>query len=72
MTTPHDAPNLGSLVALQWRQAKGEQPKVQCPCGLTAPLRFLYRCLYCGAFFCKKCAEEHFGKTREEYQRRKD
>ena len=56
-------------IASQWRQAKGLSPKVTCECGLTAPLRFLFRCLYCGAWFCQTCAENHFNKSREQYNR---
>ncbi len=42
---------------------------VTCKCNTCAPLRFMYRCLYCGEFFCLHCAEIHFGKTRSEYRR---
>lgn len=55
------------FVAKQWQESKGPNPQVTCECGLTMPLRFAYRCLYCGAFFCQRCAETHFGKTREQY-----
>lgn len=54
-------------IASQWRQAKGPQPQVTCECGNCIPLRFMFRCLYCGAFFCQSCAEVHFGKTRIQY-----
>ena len=43
-------------------------PSVTCICGRKIPLRFAYKCLYCDVFFCGDCAEEHFGKTREQYQ----
>lgn len=56
------------VVAAQWRECmQGEIPRVTCACGLKMPLRFAYRCLYCGEFYCQKCAEIHFGKTRAEY-----
>lgn len=53
-----------ALHSQQWRQAKGSNPMVTCGCGLRAPIRFLYRCLYCGVFFCEPCAEAHFGKSK--------
>lgn len=53
------------MVARQFIEAANN--KVTCACSRTLPLRFAYRCLYCGQFYCQKCAEEHFGKTRKEY-----
>jgi hypothetical protein len=38
---------------------------------LKLPLWKAYRCLYCGFYFCEKCAGEHFGKTRQEYEKEK-
>jgi predicted nucleic acid binding AN1-type Zn finger protein len=55
----------------QFNQAKGIRPHVTCKCGQTMPLRFAYKCLYCGEYFCQSCAEEHFGKTLEEYRKEK-
>ena len=60
-------PETKAFADKQWQQAKGEQPNVTCECGLTSPLRFLYRCLYCKMYLCQQCAEIHFGKTVEEY-----
>ncbi len=61
-----------AFVAKQSREATyHEGQKVQevtCFCGTCAPLRWMYRCLYCGEFYCQRCAEVHFGKTRAEYQ----
>ena len=42
--------------------------KVRCPCLKLIPMKYAYRCLYCGIFYCKECAEEHFGKTVSEYK----
>lgn len=39
-----------------------------CPHGLRIPCWKLYRCVYCGFFFCESCAEIHFGKTRAAYE----
>ena len=45
--------------------------EVTCPpCNRDLPLHALFRCLYCGTWFCQSCAEKHFGKTREEYNRK--
>jgi hypothetical protein len=61
-------PDTIALAARQWREALGDATRVTCECGLAAPLRFLFRCLYCGCFFCQSCAEVHFGKTRAQYR----
>lgn len=42
--------------------------KVRCPCLKTVKWLYAYRCLYCGVFYCRKCAEQHFGKTILEYR----
>lgn len=64
------------FVAKQFNEAKyheGESvQKVTCACGTCMPLRFAYKCLYCGQFYCQTCAEEHFGKTREQYNLERD
>lgn len=56
----------------QWQQAKGEQPSVACECGVSMPLRFFYKCLYCKIYLCESCAEIHFGKTVEDYHNEKE
>ena len=35
------------------------------------PIWKAYRCLYCGEYFCEKCAEKHFGETKEEHKLKK-
>jgi len=68
MINDADKQKIAAAFARQWRQAKGEQPVVQCcECKVCAPIRFLYRCLYCGLWRCQSCSERHFGKTREQY-----
>ena len=57
-----------AAAAAQWRESTGEQPKITCAgCQIQAPIRFLFRCLYCGIWYCKTCAEDHFGETRADY-----
>ena len=41
--------------------------KIRCPCLALRLWKEMYRCLYCGVWLCKSCAEEHFGKTIEAY-----
>ena len=41
---------------------------VTCCCGLKRGLHLMYKCLYCDVYFCKRCAEQHFGKTVTEYR----
>lgn len=55
-------------VAKQLRQAWTAHVKVTCGCGLTLPLMLSYRCLYCGEFYCRRCAEVHFGTPRAQYE----
>jgi len=40
-----------------------ELPRVTCAeCDRKLPVTFMYHCLYCEMFFCKRCAQFHFGK----------
>lgn len=55
------------FAARQWKQAKGPQPVIECECDRSIPIRFMFRCLYCGIWLCQSCAEIHFGKTRDQY-----
>lgn len=41
---------------------------VTCPCGWRRGLTLTHKCLYCGIYFCVRCAEQHFGKTVEQYR----
>lgn len=39
-------------------------PKVTCPeCNRKLKIIWMYRCLYCSLYFCKECAEYHFGAS---------
>lgn len=51
----------------QWLQSKELSQRIECECGWRFPMRNMFRCLYCGCWFCQACAEVHFGKTRAEY-----
>lgn len=41
---------------------------ITCSCGQKRHLTLAFKCLYCGQWFCFSCAEQHFGKTVEEYR----
>ena len=38
-----------------------------CPCGWKRAVVKMHQCLYCKVWFCHTCAEQHFGKTVEQY-----
>lgn len=42
---------------------------VRCGCLKKLKLKYAYRCFYCSVFFCKECAELHFGQTVKHYKR---
>lgn len=35
------------------------------PCNRNLPLLNMYRCFFCGAYFCPRCARAHFGSRSE-------
>lgn len=35
--------------------------KIRCGCHKLVKYLYMYRCLYCSVWYCKECAEEHFG-----------
>jgi hypothetical protein len=41
---------------------------ITCPCGRKRAMVKMYQCLYCKVWFCDPCAENHFGKTVEQYR----
>lgn len=45
----------------------GTCPVVMCGCGKILEVRRSFRCLYCTEYFCKECAEIHFGKTVQQF-----
>lgn len=39
---------------------KSGELKITCACGKRNPHSHMYRCLFCGEFYCPVCAKEHF------------
>lgn len=56
------SPLVKEILRLQWKSAV-EERQIECPCGQVRALELAFRCLYCGAWFCSPCAENHFGET---------
>jgi hypothetical protein len=57
-----------TAVLNQIREAKQELPSmITCGCGVRRPIRFMFRCYFCGEFYCQDCAAIHFGQNREDY-----
>jgi len=56
---------MGEQVSLICDQHKLGTParyvKIRCGCNKLIRLIDAFRCLYCGIYYCKKCAELHFG-----------
>ena len=50
-----------TLYKAQFRELMGPS-RVTCGCGRSIPVRFAYRCFFCGIWFCRTCAEAHFGE----------
>lgn len=67
--TPEEREQALKMMAAQIRlilnQENDEIPskftKIRCGCNKLVGWKFMYRCLYCGIWFCKDCAEQHFG-----------
>lgn len=43
-----------------------DKTRVRCCCYKLVNIFNSYRCLYCGVWYCKECAEEHFGMRANE------
>ena len=54
------------VLADQWSEATTHN-SIHCTCGLQRALPLAFRCLYCGQFYCARCAEVHFGQTIQEW-----
>ena len=42
--------------------------KIRCVCLKLQSWKDMYKCLYCLVFYCRECAEQHFGRTVEQYR----
>ena len=38
-----------------------QHTKIRCGCNKLVKFIYMYKCLYCGVWYCKECAEIHFG-----------
>jgi len=47
------------VILKQLRQIDISQ-KMSCECGKHVSIVHMYRCFYCGQFYCPQCAKEHF------------
>jgi len=45
----------------EWDEIPVQHLKIRCGCNKLLKHIYMYRCLYCGIWYCKECAEEHFG-----------
>jgi hypothetical protein len=59
-----------AFVGKQTKEMMDElRPFVRCGCMKKLRPHEAYKCLYCGEWYCKECAEEHFGKTVEQHRK---
>lgn len=65
-----DTPQHATLVAKQCDSVLLRRT-VTCECNTILPVEAAFRCLYCGIWFCRRCAERHFGKTVAEWDQEK-
>lgn len=57
-----------NLVYEQTKQLLESPSFVRCGCLEKLKPHQSYKCLYCEVSFCKRCAEQHFGKTVNQYK----
>lgn len=59
------------LIKRQWAEATeyitfsgqvDSATTVTCGCGRCMAIECLFRCFFCGVWFCERCAREHFGE----------
>lgn len=60
-----------NLTVRQKRKVENLTISLRCICEKDFPIGWMYKCLYCEAWLCKTCAEEHFGQTVEGYKQEK-
>jgi len=64
--TQEELEQLRIAIQRQLKQAMEDPTYVDCAtCNTPYPLWKLYRCYFCGLWFCDNCAAYHFGKKRE-------
>ena len=51
----------------QHKEAHADNSTDCADCGFHRWIGYLYKCLYCGLWFCPSCAETHFGKTLSDW-----
>lgn len=64
----HDGDRYATLKTVGKQYAKiynKHLPTIECPCGREYRINNMFKCLYCEVFFCRSCAKEHFGQSRE-------
>jgi len=63
---PEKAVRMGQQYSQLWSTSE-----VTCHCGTKIHFMDAFRCLYCGEFFCQRCAEVHFGQTQRDWMKQK-
>jgi len=52
------------VLRVQLPQAKSASGfKIDCQCKKVVSINQMFKCLYCGIYFCQSCASEHFKKN---------
>jgi hypothetical protein len=56
----------GEILKKQWEQATAYAHNagvvIECGCGRSRAMELMFRCYFCGLFFCDICAKGHFGE----------
>jgi hypothetical protein len=65
-TSKEDKKKLIKIIRKQNRIVIKNSFKMTCGCcEKITPVEWLYKCFYCGVWFCHKCAEDHFSSEKE-------
>jgi hypothetical protein len=64
------SPEKAEQLHRQWAKAVNTGTII-CGCGQLRALELAYRCLYCGEWYCFRCAEVHFGMTVQQWRESK-